>query len=173
MFDFFDINVRWPAFEGVGQFLHIHLNDTIVRSDISVIASRGASLGVNAFSNAGQILYIIGVTAVIGLLAYWTIRMMAYNKRGGGRGGKNLGVIEGISVGTTSTVQLIRAGEKYLVIGVTKEKVTLLVELDESEVNVPEALNMPIPFEKVIGRFIKGEQGSNEGSDECDKEHEA
>ena len=98
------------------------------------------SLGGNwsAFGFVGQFLYIILVTAIVGLLAYWCTRMMAAQRRG--RRGGNLAVLESVSVVAQAMVQLVRAGEKYLVIGVTRNKVTLLTELDKSQVTELEAV---------------------------------
>ena len=104
----------------------------------------------------GHFFRIILATAGVALLAYYVTKMLALSRGRIGRGrGGNLQVVESIAVGAQSMIQLIKAGDKYLVVGITKERVTLLAELSKEEVSEPEAPELPtVPFNKVLSRFL-------------------
>ena len=102
---------------------------------------------------------IILITAIVALLAYFVTRLIASRGRVGqwAKAG-NLKIVETIAVGPQSMIQLIKAGEKYLVIGVNRERgFTLLAELTKEEVDEPEPTEMgavDIPFSKVLQKFL-------------------
>jgi len=102
------------------------------------------------------ILRWIAATAFVALLAYYVTRMMALS-RGRGRKGGNLRVVESISLGNNSVIHLVKAADKYLVIGVTRENISLLGELDEEDVTIEEQVLFDpkdTPFGKVLARFM-------------------
>ena len=124
----------------------------------------------SATSAAGQffsILRFLAATVFVALLAYYVTKMMA-GKRGLGRGGGNISLIETINVGGQAMVQLIKAGDKFLVIGVTKERVTILSEIDKEHINEPEPINfsyMDTPFGKVLSKFTQPKEKDDEGDE--------
>jgi flagellar protein FliO/FliZ len=81
-----------------------------------------------------QILWIILVTAFVSLLAYYLIRIMGGGARWKNGATRNLRIIEAISVGTGASVQLVKAGSAYLVIGVSRTGITALGTLTADEV---------------------------------------
>jgi flagellar biogenesis protein FliO len=91
---------------------------------------------------------------------------MVASRGAGGRESCNLAIVESISVGGQAVVRLVRAGDTYLVIGVTKERVTLLGEVDKEQIveqKAPDLTGLNTPFSKVLSRFM----GSKEdGKDE-------
>lgn len=134
---FFSLN--GPAYEILGSFF-----------DITFLAT---TFGMGTGEIVWRLLQVILVTVIVALLAYYSIKIMGL-ARGRHRVGSNVYVVESIVVGQQSMVQLIKAGDKYLVIGVTKERVTLLSELDESQVKVPDEVNVGVPFGNVLNRFL-------------------
>jgi len=101
------------------------------------------------------------VTVLVILLCYFGLRLLGRVKGRGSAGG-NLQLVESILVGSQNMVQLVRAGDKYLVIGVSKERVTLLAELDEEKIKEME----PLPpvgesFNKVLARFLPPKEGDS------------
>jgi flagellar protein FliO/FliZ len=85
--------------------------------------------------------------------------------------GNNLKIIEVIPVGPQKTLQLIRIGSEYMVIGVSKDHITFVQSVDESKLvfseNNKEAV---IPFSAYMKKFISKHHDSNnkigEDSDE-------
>jgi flagellar protein FliO/FliZ len=99
------------------------------------------------------------------LLAYYSLKMMAFTRAGGrlGNAKANLSIVESIGVGANSMVQIVRAGEKYYLLGVTKERITMLAELDETKMDLSEIKKMPeMPFGKIFNKFLKRESSAKD-----------
>ena len=78
-------------------------------------------------SDVGRFFYILILVVFVALLAYWSTKLIASARVGKLRSGKrNLEVLESIGVGVQAAVQIIRAGEQFFLIGVTKEKISML-----------------------------------------------
>ena len=101
----------------------------------------------------------VGATVFVSLLAYYVIKLMA-----GARGRQfkrtsgNLQLIDSISVGLGTSVQIIKAGEKYIVISVSKERVTYLTEVEHLEfAEEGDQVFDPsqVPFGAVLAKFLK------------------
>jgi flagellar protein FliO/FliZ len=118
------------------------------------------------FGTVGQILYIFLITGFVALLAWFCIRLMG-GRRMGRSSGRNLEIIEAIALGNQATMQLVRAGKKYLVIAVTRAQVTILGELNSDEVTIMEQQSFAgTPFSKVLERFMPG-QSKKDDEDEA------
>jgi flagellar protein FliO/FliZ len=120
-----------------------------------------------------QIIWIILVTAFVSLLAYYVIRLMGGARmHGRAASARNLRIIEVISVGAGATVQLVRAGTAYLVIGVSRVGITALGSLTADEITeIEQASPVGAPFAKILERFMprngenEAESGTNEAAD--------
>ncbi|MCL2604351.1 MAG: flagellar biosynthetic protein FliO [Defluviitaleaceae bacterium] len=114
----------------------------------------------------GSFFYILLVMGFIILFCYFILRLMGRVKGRGGASG-NLQLMESIVVGSQNMVQLVRAGDKYLVIGVTKEQITVLAELDETQVKAIEPLP-PIrdSFKKILERYMPSGGGAKDEMDD-------
>ena len=131
------------------------------------ILTQSWSIG-SPFGQLFGILRVVAAVAFVALLAYFTVKMMALSRGRRGKGG-NLYVVESIIVGNSSMVQIIKAGNRYLVIGVTKERVTFLADLDDSQVSEPENVEVNFtPFDKVLKRYLgpKGNENPQQQGDE-------
>jgi len=112
-----------------------------------------------ASAMVGHFFRIILATVFVAILAYFVLRLVGARGRASqwSRNG-NLKLIETIAIGAQSMVQLIKVGDKFLVIGVSKDKgITLLAELSKDEVEEPEAVDVPpinVPFNKIMQRFL-------------------
>jgi len=117
----------------------------------------------------GQVLGMLrffGATLFVALLAWFVTKKMA-GARGASRETCNLSVVESIGLGGQAAVRLIKAGDKYLLVGVTRERVSLLAEIDKEQIiehQVVEFSNVNTPFGKVLSRFVqpKDEPGDEE-----------
>lgn len=52
---------------------------------------------------------------------------------------RNLEVVETFKLAANKYIQIVRAGEKYLVLAIGKDSVTMLTELDREEMIFPES----------------------------------
>ena len=112
----------------------------------------------------------IGATVFVALLAYYVLKLMGGTRaRQFGRiRGRNLQLIDSISVGVGTSIQIVKAGEKYLVISVTKERVTLLTEVEDlefAEEAEPGFDPSQVPFGTVLAKFMKPRDPNSTGDE--------
>ncbi|MDD6208159.1 MAG: flagellar biosynthetic protein FliO [Clostridiales bacterium] len=101
-----------------------------------------------------QLLGMLVVFLLILVAAYYTTRIVGKNQSGF-NGNRNLKVLETCRVSPNIVIQIIKAGDKYLLIGVSKERVTFLTELSEKELNHTESQpDMPAEFHSVLEKII-------------------
>ena len=83
--------------------------------------------------------------------------------------GSNMKVIETMRLTPNQFMQIVKIGEQYLAIAVSKDQVTVLTKLDEAEINLGENNNTVTDFGSVFKQFknafpVKG--GAEETSEE-------
>ena len=113
-------------------------------------------LGGGTLNMLWQLTVLFGATIFVLLLAYYSIRLLggARNVRRNG----NISVVEAAGVGFQNNVALVRAGEQYFLIGVSRGRVTLIGEVDAESVNDGAAgLNQSqtLPFESHLRKIFK------------------
>jgi len=116
----------------------------------------------------GQVVWFVLVFAFVIVLAFVFTRWIAgarYKRDSTG----NLQVVESIAVGQQVYLQLVRAGGKYIVIGVTRGNVTYVCELPPDEVKLPDHKVMgdgvvAERFEKYLKSYLPRRSGSEDGS---------
>lgn len=79
-----------------------------------------------------QFITVLILFVFVLLITYWTTRWIARYQKGKAGAG-NLEVIETCRISPNKYVQILRAGEKYLVIAVGKDEIHMLAELSEEE----------------------------------------
>ena len=124
-----------------------------------------------SLASVGQFFYILLLVVFVVLLAYYSTRLMASARSGRKRGGRhNLEIIEGVGVGAQATAQIVRAGSRYFLVGVTKERVTLLAELDEAHIRLSDAggLSLDSSFDRLLQRFThRDKNAADDARDEA------
>jgi len=103
-----------------------------------------------------SLVVLIVVFVAIVALAYYSIRLMGRAKHSRGFGG-NIKVIEAAGLGFQNTVQLIKAGDKYFLIGVSRSGITLIGEVSEDSLNLAKPTPPQVPFENVLAKLFKKE----------------
>lgn len=83
-----------------------------------------------------DLLTVLFIFIVVMILTYLTTRFIAGYQRGKSVG-RNLEVIESYRVTSNKYLQIVRAGKKYLVIGIGKDEIHVLAELSEEELTMP------------------------------------
>ena len=104
----------------------------------------------------GQFFYIILMVVVVAFLAYYTTRLIGSAKYGR-MGRRNLEIIESMGVGPQSFVHLLRVGQQYVLVGVSRGQVNLLSQVEEGKLKLPdEQYNSERgSFEAFLSRFQK------------------
>jgi flagellar protein FliO/FliZ len=89
-------------------------------------------------------------------LAYYISRYVARLQMGRGSKG-NISVIEAISIGPNKTLQLVRVGGSYMVIGVSKDNITFIQDVDKESLVLDEGQSV-IPFNSILNKFVQKDQ---------------
>jgi len=124
---------------------------------VAVLPTHGQ--GVSPLDIFAQVVWFVVAFAFVVALTVLFTRWIAgarYKRASTG----NLHVVESIAVGQQVYLQLVRAGGKYIVLGVTRGNVSFVCELDESEVRLPDHKVMgdglvPERFEKYLRAFMQ------------------
>lgn len=114
-----------------------------------------------------QIIYIFILCIVVFVGAYYTSRFLG-NHQLNKKSLSNLSILEVISVGPQKTIQLIKAGNEYILIGVTRDRITFLKEVSESNIDLSllaTNMNHSIPFKNYLNQSFK-KKSSDSNKDE-------
>lgn len=129
------------------------LFDFIICSN-SVVVNGGDNNWSSTFGMLGQFFFLIIIFVIILFLAYLSTKWIARAKISNGRN-RNLHIIESVSVGIQGTVQLVKAGERFFLIGVTKEKITFLSEVDNILIeDEKKVMNQNFHFENFLNDYF-------------------
>ncbi len=67
--------------------------------------------------------------------------------------GNNIEVIETVRIGQNQCVEIVRVADRYLAVGIGKEEVTMLAELDKDSVDLPqEGSGVMQSFKEILNR---------------------
>lgn len=105
-----------------------------------------------SFSGTESVLKMIGLVLLCVLIiaaSYYTTRFVGKKQMGRMNGG-NFEVIETFRLSNNKYLQLIRAGERYLVISVSKDSVSLITELDKEELVLKPTQTGNVSFKQVL-----------------------
>lgn len=104
-----------------------------------------------------QIIYILIICIVVFLGAYYSSRLLG-NYHFKKNKTSNIKIIEAISVGPQKTIQLLKIGSEFVLIGVTKDKITLLKDISQENIDLSLIENCNetiIPFSQYMDKIIK------------------
>ena len=116
----------------------------------------GVVLAVS-FGEVMGLLRVLGATVAVSLLAYYVLKLMGGARaRQFRRSGGNLQLLESVGIGVGTSLQLVKAADKFLVIAVSKERVSLLTELENIELDERAAqVESTVPFGSLLAKFMK------------------
>ena len=121
-------------------------------SNMFLLASQNSSNWSTTLDLLGRFFSVIIAIVFVMLLAYYATRWLA-GARNLRHGKSNLKLIEGIAIGHQSSIQLVKAGEKVLLIGVTRERITFLTEVPREQILDHESDIPMVPFEKYFRKY--------------------
>ena len=100
----------------------------------------------------GNILQLLGLlfVFVIVLVASWYVSKLIGNKAMTGYGNKNINIIETFRLGTNKVIQIVRIADKYYAIGVGKDEINMIAELDEENIVLSSENNANINFKELF-----------------------
>jgi len=129
------------------------------------------NLSNNNIMNLGQLFFFIIAFIMVLFLAAYITRLLAtssYLKLQN----KNIKILESVGIGHHNNIQLIKVGERYVLIGNTKENVTLLLDLKEDEIVLYDKIEHETTapsFNKYFNKYLsKKYNNKGDNDDEID-----
>ena len=119
------------------------------------------SSGVNSVVQLITILVIFVLVLVITL--YVTRWIAGFQKNQ--MSGSNMTIVDTMRLTQNQVIQIVKIGEQYLAIAISKDQVTFLTKLDESEIHVDTAKGEAADFSTIFKRVksslpLKGDEGT-------------
>lgn len=122
-----------------------------------------AGSGFDLWPSLLQMLFVLAMVIALIILLGWLFRRFAGNSFGLGPGGF-LQVITSVSLGERRQMAVVRAGERYFLLGLTQNEVRLITELDKDAVQAGTPAPQPgqSPFARILKRTV--DSGTEAGS---------
>lgn len=95
-------------------------------------------IGLNDLDSSLRLITTLVVFVFVLAVTYVVTRWIAGYQRGQLTKG-NVEVIETCRLSQTKYIQILKVGNKYLVVGICKDTMTMLTTLDEAEIKLPES----------------------------------
>lgn len=108
-------------------------------------------------SSVSQLLTVLLIFIFVLVLTYWTTRLAGNYKRQQ-MSGKNIQVMETVSISASKYLQIIKIGSKYFVIGVSKDTITYLCEINEEELDFSNNNGAGESFKSILEKLKKSRQ---------------
>lgn len=119
-------------------------------------------LSTNGYAQLITVLVVFVV--VLGVTAWVTKWLANYQKSQ--NAGRNVEVIETTHIANNKWVQIIRTGKTYKVIAISKDNVTFLGDIDESELRDIKTGSGVSPFKSMFDKALKKDKDSSAGKEE-------
>ncbi len=121
--------------------------------------------GMDGIRSVAQLLTIFLIFILVLFLTYWATRF-AGNFQKQQMAGKNIQVMETVSVSNGKFLQIVKIGNRYFVIGVSKDNITYLCELKEEDLDFSSSQSTGDSFKNILEKFRKnGQVLNNEEND--------
>lgn len=106
----------------------------------------------SVYSSKDNILQLLGLLFVfiLVLFAAWYVSKLIGNKAMGGFGNRNINVIESFRLDNNKAIQIIRIADKYLAIGISKDNISVLAQLNEEDIIVPSKDENNMNFKDIL-----------------------
>ena len=123
------------------------------------------SLG-DPVSSSAQFITVLLIFLFVVAITYFTTRYIAGYQKNLIRTG-NMELVESLRISNNKYLKIVRTGNKYLIIGVCKDTVTFLTELEESELIISQEEAVGLDFKGLLEKAKQLRPGS--GNQDIDK----
>lgn len=111
-------------------------------------------------SSVSQLLTVLFIFIFVLFLTYWTTRLAgSYKKQQ--MVGKNIQVMETVGISASKYLQIVKIGSRYFVIGVSKDTITYLCEINEDELDFSNSSKAGESFQSILEKLKKNGQVNN------------
>ena len=95
----------------------------------------------SGFSAGWSIVKLILITVLVLVLAFYSTRLIAKYQNNTWSAKNNIQFIESYRVGGNKMVAIAKIGEKYYAMGIGKEEIHVIAELDKDDLKLPEQVS--------------------------------
>ena len=92
----------------------------------------------SGFSAGWSIVKLILITVLVLVLAFYSTRMIAKYQNNTWSAKNNIQFIESYRIGGNKMIAIAKIGEKYYALGIGKEEIHVIAELDKDDLKLPE-----------------------------------
>lgn len=103
-------------------------------------------------SSIAQFLTVLLLFIFVLVITYLTTRWIARLQRGQMVGGDNIEILETTKISVDKYIELVRVGDKYLALGVGKNEVSVLAELNEDSLKLEDKDDASLSFLSVLDK---------------------
>ena len=116
-------------------------------------AVRDTPVGLSTADNLWQLLGLVFVLIIVLVAAYYTTKYVGNIKLGQMKN-SNFTAIDSYRLSPNKLLQIVKIGNKYVVIAITKDNINFITELDEDEVLLREDQPVERPdFKKILEKL--------------------
>ncbi len=108
-----------------------------------------------------QLFYYLLVLGVILVLAYYTTKLISKSKLRG-LSSKNINIVEMVSVGVGISLAIVKIGEQFFLVSISKEKINLVSEIDGSQLDFNSREDVQYDFSEYFKKHLKKIKGNDD-----------
>lgn len=116
--------------------------------------------GSDGIRSVAQFLTLLIVFVFVLFLTYWTTRI-AGNMRKQQMSGKNIQIMETVGISSSKYLQIIKVGNRFFLIGICKDTMTYLCELQEEDLDFSANTGSGEAFKSILEKFKNNGQVVN------------
>jgi len=123
---------------------------------------RGGQVNINWFKMIGQFFFLIVLFVVVLFAAYYVTKLIGtiqYQKYQG----NNIKIIETVGISPQKSLQLVKVGNKFYLLAITKDNIVFISENDEKEINISDNIHQVpnLKFDSLFKDMIKNVRNSS------------
>ena len=107
----------------------------------------------SSLKSIGQLICVVFLFLFVLALAYMAARIAGSFQSNVMNKNSNIQVIEVFRLSNNKIIEIIKIGNRYLALAICKDDVTVLTELDESEIKEKETSLKPIDFNSILDKM--------------------
>lgn len=112
----------------------------------------------SSLESIGQLICVFLLFLFVLFLAYLAARISGSFQSNVLNKKSNIRVIEVFRLSNNKLIEIVQIGEGFYALGVGKDEVSLITELDAAEIKIPEATLEPINFKNVLEKMRNDKQ---------------
>ncbi|HEX3022798.1 MAG TPA: flagellar biosynthetic protein FliO, partial [Lachnospiraceae bacterium] len=109
--------------------------------------------GESRLQSFAELLGLIVIFLIIVVLAYFASRLVGKTGLGLSNRNRNFTIIETLRLSQTKYLQIVKVTDKYFVIGVTKEHIEYLTEIDGDKLETQESISSNPSFKDILSKI--------------------